>query len=55
LITHYQRILNYVQPDVVHVLAAGKIVRSGGKELAKELEARGYDWILKETVPAGRN
>ena len=49
LITHYQRILNYVQPDFVHVLLEGRIARSGGKELAHELEAKGYDWILKET------
>jgi Fe-S cluster assembly ATP-binding protein len=53
LITHYQRILNYVQPDVVHVLVEGRIVKTGGKELAHELEAKGYDWILKEV--AGRS
>jgi len=53
LITHYQRILNYVQPDVVHVLAGGQIVRTGGKELAHELEAKGYDWVLKSV--AGRS
>jgi Fe-S cluster assembly ATP-binding protein len=45
LITHYQRILNYVTPDKVHVLYKGRIVRSGGRELASELEAKGYDWI----------
>ncbi|HWO73288.1 MAG TPA: Fe-S cluster assembly ATPase SufC [Dehalococcoidia bacterium] len=45
LITHYQRILNYVTPDRVHVLYRGRIVRSGGKDLASELEAKGYDWI----------
>ena len=45
LITHYQRLLNYIVPDRVHVLSAGRIVRSGGKELALELEARGYSWI----------
>jgi len=45
LITHYQRILNYVTPDRVHVLYKGRIVRSGGSELASELEAKGYDWI----------
>ncbi|OVE78428.1 Fe-S cluster assembly ATPase SufC [bacterium F11] len=50
LITHYQRILNYIHPDFIHVLADGRIVKSGGKELALELEAKGYDWILKETV-----
>src|SRR5436853_6803661 len=44
LITHYQRLLNYIVPDHVHVMVAGRIVRSGGKELAFELEARGYDW-----------
>jgi Fe-S cluster assembly ATP-binding protein len=52
LITHYQRLLNYIVPDFVHVMSQGKIVRSGGKELALELETRGYDW-LKETVSAG--
>jgi Fe-S cluster assembly ATP-binding protein len=52
LITHYQRILDYVEPDHVHVLMAGRIVKSGGPELAKELESRGYDFIEKETVPA---
>jgi Fe-S cluster assembly ATP-binding protein len=45
LITHYQRMLNYVTPDYVHVLYGGRIVRSGGPELAAELEAKGYDWI----------
>jgi Fe-S cluster assembly ATP-binding protein len=45
LITHYQRILNYVTPDYVHVLYQGRIVRSGGRELAAELEEKGYDWI----------
>ena len=48
LITHYQRILNYVQPDFIHVLANGRIIKSGGKELATELESKGYDWVLKE-------
>jgi Fe-S cluster assembly ATP-binding protein len=48
LITHYQRLLNYIVPDHVHVLAQGRIVRSGGKDLALELEERGYDWILEE-------
>ena len=47
LITHYQRLLNYIVPDVVHVMADGRIVKSGGKELALELEANGYDGILK--------
>jgi Fe-S cluster assembly ATP-binding protein len=45
VITHYQRLLDYIVPDVVHVLAGGKIVRSGGKELALELEEKGYGWI----------
>jgi Fe-S cluster assembly ATP-binding protein len=45
VVTHYQRLLNYIVPDAVHVLAAGRIVKSGGKELALELEARGYDWL----------
>ncbi len=48
LVTHYQRILNYVEPDFVHVMTNGKIIKSGGKELALELEDRGYDWILEE-------
>ena len=48
LVTHYQRILNYIQPDYVHVLVNGRIVRSGGKELAMELEERGYDWLIEE-------
>jgi Fe-S cluster assembly ATP-binding protein len=47
VITHYQRLLNYIVPDFVHVLVDGHIVKSGGKELALELEAHGYDWILK--------
>ncbi len=45
LVTHYQRLLDYVQPDFVHVLAGGRIVKSGGPELAKELEERGYGWL----------
>ncbi len=48
LVTHYQRLLNYVTPDFVHVLMDGRIVRSGGPELAHELEAKGYDWIKQE-------
>ena len=53
VITHYQRLLNYIVPDVVHVLFDGRIVRSGTKELALELEEKGYDWIVKhEPVPA---
>lgn len=50
LITHYQRLLEYIIPDFVHVLHDGKIVKSGGKELALELEERGYDWLKQETV-----
>jgi Fe-S cluster assembly ATP-binding protein len=45
IVTHYQRLLDYITPDVVHVLADGRIVKSGGPELAQELEARGYDWL----------
>lgn len=48
VITHYQRLLNHIVPDYVHVLMEGRIVRSGGKELALELEDRGYDWISRE-------
>ncbi|REE27900.1 Fe-S cluster assembly ATPase SufC [Winogradskyella pacifica] len=48
VITHYQRLLDYIVPDFVHVLLDGKIVKSGGKELAHELEAKGYDWIKEE-------
>ncbi len=48
VITHYQRLLNYIVPDVVHVMFGGKIVKSGGKELALELEEKGYDWIKDE-------
>ncbi len=51
MITHYQRLLDYIAPDHVHVMAEGQIVRSGGPELAKELEAKGYDF-LKETATA---
>jgi Fe-S cluster assembly ATP-binding protein len=47
VVTHYQRLLNYIVPDVVHVLTDGRIVRSGGKELALELEAKGYGWVEK--------
>ena len=48
LITHYQRILNYVSPDFVHVMIGGRIVKSGGKELAQELEEKGYEGIRQE-------
>jgi len=50
VVTHYQRLLNYIVPDFVHVLAGGRIVRSGGKELALELEEKGYDWLLEGAV-----
>ena len=53
LVTHYQRILNYVTPDFVHVLVGGRIVRSGGKGLALELEEKGYDWIVQEAAVPG--
>ncbi len=52
VVTHYQRLLNYIVPDVVHVLSQGRIVRSGGKELALELEAKGYGWIEGELAGA---
>jgi Fe-S cluster assembly ATP-binding protein len=50
VVTHYQRLLNYIVPDFVHVLSDGRIVRSGGKELALELEAKGYGWLEQEAV-----
>jgi Fe-S cluster assembly ATP-binding protein len=53
VVTHYQRLLNYLKPDSVHVLSEGRIVRSGGPELALELEARGYDW-LRDVAPLSR-
>jgi Fe-S cluster assembly ATP-binding protein len=52
LVTHYQRLLNYIVPDVVHVLTGGRIARSGGKELALELEAKGYGWLEGELAGA---
>ena len=48
LVTHYQRLLNYIVPDFVHVMEAGRIIKTGGKELALELESRGYDWVGAE-------
>ena len=48
VITHYQRLLDYIKPDTVHVLLGGRIVKTGGPELAKEIETRGFDWIRKE-------
>lgn len=53
LVTHYQRILNYIVPDYVHILYKGKIVRSGDKELALEVEKKGYDWLIKEPQASG--
>ena len=56
LVTHYQRLLNYIVPDFVHVLAGGRIVKEGGKELAMELEEKGYDWIKgagSKSAPVG--
>lgn len=50
MVTHYQRLLDYIQPDFVHVLADGRILKSGGKELALELEERGYDWVRAEAA-----
>jgi len=50
IITHYQRLLNYIEPDRVHVLYDGRIVKSGGKELALQLEAEGYDWLKQQNV-----
>ena len=52
LVTHYYRILTHIEPDVVHVLASGRIVKSGGKELALELEEKGYDWLREEATVA---
>ncbi|MFP7492211.1 Fe-S cluster assembly ATPase SufC [Terribacillus saccharophilus] len=48
IITHYQRLLNYIEPDFVHVMMQGRVVKSGGSELSQRLEAEGYDWIKKE-------
>ena len=52
VVTHYQRLLNYIVPDYVHVLSEGRIVRSGGKELALELEEKGYGWVEPAAVGA---
>jgi len=52
VVTHYQRLLNYIVPDFVHVLSNGRIVKSGGKELALELEEKGYDWVRPEAAEA---
>ena len=48
VITHYQRLLDYIKPDIVHVLIDGRIVKTGGPELATEIENRGFDWIKEE-------
>ena len=50
MVTHYQRILDYVKPDVVHVFMEGSLVRTGGSELPKELETKGYDWLLEPST-----
>jgi Fe-S cluster assembly ATP-binding protein len=52
LVTHYQRLLNYITPDYVHVMEAGRIIKTGGKALALELESRGYDWVVEENKAA---
>ena len=52
LVTHYQRLLNYIVPDYVHVMDEGRIIKTGGKELALELETRGYDWVGAEYAVA---
>jgi Fe-S cluster assembly ATP-binding protein len=52
VVTHYQRLLNYIVPDYVHVLVNGRILKSGGKELALALEEKGYDWVTGDS-PAG--
>ena len=54
LVTHYQRLLNYIVPDYVHVMEAGRIIKTGGKELALELEERGYDWVAAHAETAAR-
>jgi Fe-S cluster assembly ATP-binding protein len=53
VVTHYQRLLNYIVPDFVHVIANGRIVKSGGKELALQLEEKGYDWLQNVGADAG--
>jgi Fe-S cluster assembly ATP-binding protein len=49
LVTHYQRLLNYIKPDYVHVMEGGRIIKTGDKSLALELESRGYDWVAAES------
>jgi Fe-S cluster assembly ATP-binding protein len=55
LVTHYQRLLNYIVPDYVHVMDAGRIVKTGDKDLAQELETRGYEWVAREGAATSRN
>ena len=50
LITHYQRILNYIKPDTVHILMDGNIIKSGGKELALQVEEKGYEWLTEKPI-----
>jgi Fe-S cluster assembly ATP-binding protein len=52
LVTHYQRLLDFIVPDHVHVLAGGRVLKSGGKELALELEERGYGWVEQSVSPS---
>ena len=52
VVTHYQRLLDHIVPDFVHVLSGGRIVKSGGKDLARQLEKEGYGWIESEKAPA---
>jgi Fe-S cluster assembly ATP-binding protein len=52
LVTHYQRLLNHILPDYVHVMDGGRIIKTGGKDLALELESRGYDWVAEEAAAA---
>ncbi|MEB3285686.1 MAG: Fe-S cluster assembly ATPase SufC [Candidatus Sericytochromatia bacterium] len=53
MVTHYQRLLNYIVPDFVHVMADGRLIKTGGKELAQELESRGYDWLRSQASTPG--
>jgi Fe-S cluster assembly ATP-binding protein len=52
MVTHYQRLLNHILPDYVHVMDGGRIIKTGGKDLALELESRGYDWVAEEAAAA---
>lgn len=51
VVTHYERLLEYIEPDFVHILIGGRIVRSGGKDLASQIESHGYDWLSNQAVP----